>query len=126
MYLKECDELTSEEKQEIINAVFYIHESIRTKNWAALNSGIFHTDCSPEDILYEIGDYNEGIWEVTYCEAEILAETIRPERSGRSNKWETLSLMWLNGSESDLSMMCEYTFSGGKLVSVVLEEVHVF
>lgn len=39
---------------------------------------------------------------------------------------ETLSLIWLNGQESDLSMLCEFTFKGETIIAAVLEEVHVF
>ena len=127
MYLSDCYELTEKQKEAIKQAVFYIHECIRTEKWTALNTGIYCMECLPSDVLYEINDYYAESSKVTYCEANILSETIRPGRSKETiDKWETLSLIWLNGQESDLSMRCEFTFKDEAIVIAELKEVHVF
>lgn len=127
MYLKDCDELTSKQKEEISKEIFYMHECIRTQKWEALNSGIYRMECLPDDVLYEINNYFAELSKVTFCGSDTLSKTIRPGRcKGTTDKWETLSLIWLNGQESDLSMMCEFTFKGETIIAAVLEEVHVF
>lgn len=128
MYLKNCDELTLKQKDEISKAIFFMHECIRTKNWEELNSGIYRMgeDCLPEDVLFEVDHYFDEPSEVTFCGPDALSETVRPERCKAADEWETLSLIWLNGQESDLSMRCTFTFEGEALTAAVLEEVHVF
>lgn len=127
MYLKNCDELTLKQKGEIIKAILYIHECIRTQKWNELNSGIYHMGCLSDDVLYEINDYYAETAQVTFCDEITLSETIRPGRCKETvDKWETLSLIWLNGQESDLSMRCEFTFKDEMIISAELKEVHVF
>ena len=127
MYLKDCDELTIKQKEEIIKTIFYIHECIRTQKWNELSSGIYHMECLSDDVLYEINDYYAEPAQVTFCDESTLSKTIRPGKCREiPDKWETLSLIWLNGQESDLSMRCEFTFKDDTIIAAELKEVHVF
>lgn len=105
----------------IAQNMYLIQELIRNRQWEAL-ARMVQLNCPVEAILFEIEEYPG---ELSPCDADAFFDAMRfGDFDGY--RVDTVAQFWVDGSESELSIECCFTFHGKELKGITLETVHVF